>query len=131
MNRLVSAWLPPIAWCVLIFVLSSREGLPVSLERGTDKIAHFLAYSVLGYLLARARSVSGVSLVVILALGLLYAASDEWHQSFVPNRSADAFDWVADALGVFAGVFAYHFIHRRSRERRLSPGDIRHDSTAP
>lgn len=131
MNRQVSAWLPPIGWCILIFVFSSREGLPVSLERGTDKIAHFLAYSVLGYLLARARAVSGVSLVVILVFGLMYAASDEWHQSFVPNRSADLFDWIADALGVFAGVLSYHFLQRRSGERRSSPGGIRPDSTPP
>ena len=102
------AWLPAIAWAALIFALSSRPRLPVDLEPGTDKIAHFLAYAVLGVLLARAREAEGFGFGWALALGLAYAASDEWHQSFVPGRATELGDWIADALGVGAGLYFYH-----------------------
>jgi VanZ family protein len=32
---------------------------------------------------------------------------DEWHQQFVPGRSASVEDWIADALGAIAGTIAY------------------------
>ncbi len=32
-----------------------------------------------------------------------YGVFDEWHQSFVPGRNSDVFDWLADTMG---GVFA-------------------------
>jgi VanZ family protein len=35
-----------------------------------------------------------------------YGATDEWHQSFVPNRHAEFRDLQADALGACAGVIA-------------------------
>ena len=39
-------------------------------------------------------------------IAVAYAASDEWHQSFVPGRSPDAADWFADAVGALAGAGA-------------------------
>lgn len=30
----------------------------------------------------------------------LYGISDEWHQSFIPGRESDLFDWIADTVGV-------------------------------
>lgn len=32
--------------------------------------------------------------------GVAYALSDEVHQKFVPGRSADVFDFLADCIGV-------------------------------
>ena len=110
MTSSVRAWLPAVAWGAIIFVVSSRPRLPVALVSNTDKLAHFAVYAVLGALLARGQVASGISVRVAAALGLLYAASDEWHQSFVPGRSADPADWVADALGVLAGLAIYHWV---------------------
>jgi VanZ family protein len=42
-------------------------------------------------------------------LGVAYGASDELHQHFVPGRSVEFGDWVADSLGVCAGVFLQRF----------------------
>ncbi len=41
-------------------------------------------------------------LAVLLAS--LYGVSDEVHQAYVPGRSADLFDWVADTVGAGVGV---------------------------
>lgn len=48
-------------------------------------------------------------LAVIITL--LYGISDEIHQSFVPNRTYDIHDIVADGIGGLAGAWAY-FKHR-------------------
>ena len=34
----------------------------------------------------------------------LYGLTDEWHQSFVPNRHADLYDWLADSIGATMGI---------------------------
>ena len=43
----------------------------------------------------------------VLALGTSYGALDELHQSLVPGRSAELGDWLADAVGVALGSFAF------------------------
>ena len=45
--------------------------------------------------------------MMALSLGVLYGVSDEWHQSFVPNRRASAQDVAADGLGVFLGALTW------------------------
>ena len=111
--RRLRPWLPALAWATLIFALSARPTLPVDLDLGLDKVAHFLAYAILGALLAHGQSRTGMSPATACVLGAAYGASDEWHQSFVPGRSTDPADWVADTAGVVAGVTLYHWMRRR------------------
>ena len=122
MSRGVRAWAPAILWAAVLFALSSRPTLPVpvSLGGGLDKVAHFGAFAILGFLLARAALASHLSIVWPLLIGLLYAASDEIHQYFVPGRHADPADWLADALGV---TVACIFVYSR-RFRRNAPHDV-------
>lgn len=77
-----------------------------------DKAAHFVAFAVGGVLLALAfrfaftwpKTVIFRRAVLILAL---YAASDEWHQTYTPGRSGgDVRDWIADLFGCAAGAAA-------------------------
>lgn len=117
MSRWLRGWAPAILWAALIFLASSRPTLPVSLGGGKDKIAHFSAYSVLGFALGHARAATGVPLAVVASVGIVYGVADELHQATVPGRTAEIGDWVADALGVFAGLLA-HFFWRRSRKGR-------------
>ena len=107
-------WLPALAWAALIFSLSGQPRLVIDLELNTDKLAHFLAYAVLGALLAYAQTRTGWPPAVAYALGIAYGASDEWHQSFVPGRSSEVADWLADAAGVLVAVALYHWMRRRS-----------------
>ena len=95
--------MPAVAWAALIFAASSRHAVPMPSVWGFDKLSHFGVYLVLGALLVWAAARTGVPIGLALAAGLVYAASDEWHQSFVPGRTPDIADWVADALGVGAG----------------------------
>lgn len=96
---------PSIAWATWLF--SFLEPLP------KDKLVHFGLYFILG---AFGCFAMGQKPLLNFAICSLYGISDEWHQSFVPQRSPDPLDWVADTLG--AGIaIALHEIWRRKRGR--------------
>jgi len=95
----VFPWLA-LAWAALIFAASSQPGSSVGLPPPWDKLAHLIAYAVLAGLLHAA----GLARRWAFALAVLYGASDEWHQSFVPGRDASLGDLLADAVGALAAL---------------------------
>ncbi len=104
------AWAPVVLWALGLFLLSEIQAAPPALQpllAIPDKIVHFALYLALGGLLARARWVSGTGArhELFLLVGWVYAAVDEWHQGFVPGRSPELGDWLADAVGVASGYF--------------------------
>jgi VanZ family protein len=90
-------------------------------------VVHFGAFAVLGLLLAVGARVEGWAMRWPVLIGLVYAATDEVHQSFVPGRSPDAADWLADALGVAAGCFVLYLRSGR-RGDRSAADDVSADS---
>jgi VanZ family protein len=93
----------------LIFYLSSFHQAPLP-DNVSDKFAHTGAYAMLGVLVVRGfagrlpvRLTWRVALLTVLVT-TLYGVSDELHQMFVPGRSADVYDVVADAAGALAAV---------------------------
>lgn len=102
-----------------IFYLSSRPWNGLSfLPEGFDKVIHLGIYFLLGGLILWAlRSTKlkyqSYTLWISIALGSLYGASDEFHQSFVPGRSADVYDLLMDIIGVSMGVLAAHTYLKR------------------
>lgn len=100
-----------ILYVVLIFFMSSRPYLhsPGPDFHYKDKVAHVAEYFVLGLLLAvNMRWFAGRSkaftFLFLFTVGTSVAALDEVFQSYIPGRSMDVFDWIADTLGVSAGV---------------------------
>jgi len=66
-----------------------------------------------------ATSSAGIWAVV---LGSAYGLTDEIHQAFVPGRSADPRDWVADTAGAVLGaLLAVAYLRRREARARLDP----------
>ena len=99
-----------VLYWVAVFIATHLPGDVLPGEGPPDKLMHFVAYAGLAYLLGwsevlRCGSSVGVYLRV-LAVILLYAAFDEWSQTLVRGRYADALDWVADACGTAMGVMA-------------------------
>jgi len=75
-----------------------------------DKLLHLAEYAGLGFLFGlalgarAARPFDWRQIVAWSALlGLLYGATDEIHQSFVPGRDAEFGDVAADTLGALLG----------------------------
>lgn len=108
-TRAALLWLPALTWAATLFVLSSQPVLP-SPPGVDDKMAHALSYGLLGVLcligLAEGewRRVTWRRCLAAVVLAAAYGATDEFHQSFVPGRSPDLADLVADAFGAALAV---------------------------
>ncbi|HXH64795.1 MAG TPA: VanZ family protein [Mariprofundaceae bacterium] len=109
-----------LAYCSLIFWLSSRSTLPLPmLFAHEDKLVHAAAYALMGWLAWRSFGHWSPAPWLLVGISVsfcsLYGAGDEWHQSFVPGRDADVFDWLADTLGAtLAGVVLFRIQPRSS-----------------
>ena len=56
-------------------------------------------------------------------LAVVYAVSDEWHQSFVATRQGQAMDVLIDAFGATAAVLLLYWIARRGLGPFRNPAD--------
>lgn len=103
----------------LIFYLSAQESVGPDLPGWTRVVAHFSEYALLAALWAWALSpaLGRRALLAAAAISLLYAISDEYHQSFVEGRDSDPVDALVDAAGIALVLLALR--------RRFGGGDLR------
>ena len=108
MKRLLSLLAPVIAWCAVIFAFSSVPDLSsgLSYDYPLRKVAHAAEFAVL-WALARRALGDGWGLVFTV----LYAASDEYHQTFVPGRLGAWTDVAIDGAGA---LLALTFVRLRA-----------------
>ena len=120
-TRYLRYWLPVLLWMGVIFIASSRPSLPSHPNDTVDliikKAGHVTEYGVLAFLLWRAIPSTGSvrrskergwpalpSFGRAFVLSLLYAASDEFHQTLVPGRDGTLTDVSLDALGALLAL---------------------------
>jgi VanZ family protein len=142
----LSRYLPLFLWVVLIFIAStglmSGENtnsilkpiihwvFPHASEPTVNLIhmilrkgAHFTEYAILALLAARAFSTSSHEplrshwFLVSLLLVVIYALSDEFHQSFVASRTPSIYDCFIDSWGGLTGLMLLAFRRRRRSKR--------------
>ncbi len=115
--KILRNFFPSILWMVVIFVLSSTQRLAVS-DKGMVnflffKTLHVLEYGLLftlylrGFRLSMPKSRAVNVFLVAFALTVLYALTDEFHQTKVPTREGKFRDVIIDATG--AGL-AWYFL---------------------
>ena len=101
----------------LIFFCSAQPGDTLHLPNlvGIDKVLHCLVYGALAVTVLYAfpswaewPAGRWRGLAVVLFC-LCYGISDEFHQSFVPNRDVSLGDIVADTIGALLGVVAWRW----------------------
>src|SRR5438270_9832737 len=132
--RFVRYWMPAIIWMALIFVGStdvlsaehtSRFLVPflrwldpqislaalAQIQFAIRKLGHLTEYAILAMLFWRAlrgstRWHTKMSILLLIAgVGCaLFAATDEFHQSFVPSRTASPVDVMIDICGALLGL---------------------------
>lgn len=116
----LTALLPGIGLCVFIFTLSSVSGsdlqVPFQLK---DKILHVGAYGLLSMAWIWGFRIAfqwrwPIAILFGMAVGIIFGATDEYHQSFTPGRSPEFLDWVADAVGALGAGLFFFLIHKRS-----------------
>jgi VanZ family protein len=118
-HRTALRWVAVVAWAAVIFAMSSLHGSQVPGRFGEE--AHVAEYAVLGALLVFALlatlEVAPAARIALVACWV-YAASDEWHQAFVPGRVCDPIDWTRDAVGAGIGIaLALLFLGWLARKR--------------
>ena len=150
MVRLLSRYLPLVAWLAFIsfassdnfnagntsriigplilwlFPNTSPETLGV-VHFTMRKIAHFTEYAILGFLAARAFRTSPRPAIrqrwflICATLVVIYALLDEYHQSFVPSRTASIFDSMIDIAG---GLTALLIVRKRTSDSTHEHGSV-------
>ncbi len=146
----VSRYGPLIVWAILIFIGSSdllsashtgafivrplhwllpnaSETTLTTIHFILRKLGHFTEYAILALLAARAFRTSTNQILrdrwfwVSLIFVIVYSLSDEFHQSFVPTRTASIYDSMIDTFGGLA-MLVFLAIRQRGRSPRLSKG---------
>lgn len=131
-------WLPVVIWMGVIFWFSHQDGTESGLQSGwilngltsvgipedwvrspgfvwmIRKSAHFIEYCILGLLLNR----TGMHAFLIIGFLTGFASLDEYHQSFVPGRSAAITDVGIDLAGGLCGYFLRGFLYSKSGKKR-------------
>ena len=115
-------------WWSLIFI---GTHIPLNMPGGAnalDKVQHAGAFFGLAVLLCAAYEAWrpgrewGYCFVFLAAIA--YGGIDEWTQSFVPYRSSDVRDWLADAGGAALGVGLMFFFAACWRSRSASAAAV-------
>ena len=110
-------WAPPLALMGVIFVLSAQPDLGSGLgtvDTILRKLVHAASYGLLAFLWVRAlrtTSLSHIALPLAFVLTVAYAATDEYHQTFVEGRHGSPVDVAIDAAGATLALLRI----RRSR----------------
>lgn len=116
-------WIPTWLWMGIIFAFSSRpsDELPDFglYDLLVKKGGHMLGYALLAWLFFRSWQGSGLSrnraYTLAFLSSVLYAVSDEVHQSFVPGRHARVTDVLIDTIGILLALWTVHFYRKQAK----------------
>jgi len=115
MRKIFLFWAPLAVYATLVVYVSLTPHLPQGPDvRGIDKFYHFITYAGMGLLFSRAvteggstgKSVRGVVVITAVA-GFSFGVLMEIGQMFVPERSPDVFDALANGAGALFGSIGY------------------------
>ena len=122
-RNIVRYQLPPVLWAIVIFAESSVPGPKIpALPSGSDKVVHAFIYFVFCGLVYRwlasryAGRSMGFELFLAEVATILYGLSDEFHQMYVPGRTADILDVTADACGGVLFILAILFVAKTRKK---------------
>ncbi|NMB84206.1 VanZ family protein [Candidatus Roizmanbacteria bacterium] len=109
--KIIYYWLPPFIWMYIIFHFSSYRRVSVSTEYAVNfyffKSLHVAEYALLYFLFFRAfyslrKKVKSLNLLMIIpfVFCVLYAGTDEFHQTFILTRQGRPRDVLIDIVGM-------------------------------
>jgi VanZ family protein len=123
LKRLLWLWLPVLVYMIAMFVGQSLPNAPEPPGPLTDKHEHFFFYGVLAVMVLRAftnarwRRITAAAALGAIAFSAFYGVLNEVHQRFVPGRSYDVLDMIANTIGSVLAVglvWVWSIIRRRS-----------------
>lgn len=119
-GKILSLWLPVVIWAAVIFYFSSQPQKHASEFFWADfiikKAAHVGEYAVLFALIYRA---TNKKIPLSFILTILYAATDELHQAFVPGRTPQLYDIFGfDITGANIASYALWKLSQRAKNKQ-------------
>ncbi len=114
----------PLRWLVKLFFGQLRDAAWDLVHHLIRKSGHFLGFGTLGLLWLRAWRMTlpdarFLSQAALALLGTALVASwDEWHQTFLPNRTGSPYDVLLDCCGaafMMGIVYIYLRLSRRAQ----------------
>jgi len=117
-------WLPTLFWMIVIFGFSAQPSLHASAIDWQDflikKSAHVTEYFILGLLLnfslKKTTSLSvGRRCLLLIIMGMVYASTDEYHQTFIAGREGRVRDVLIDCIGILGSAGILTFFKSRPR----------------
>jgi VanZ family protein len=125
-REVILRWFPVLLIMLIIFLFSAKPSSELPnfdvADRIVKKAGHMVGYALLALSCWRALGFLPGRNWVAWCLAILYAVTDELHQSFVPGRSPSIWDvMLFDNLGalISLGLFSLH-----KTQRSDSPGPI-------
>jgi VanZ family protein len=120
-------WMPAVVMMAVIFFLSGQPAsrLPIfgTYDLFIKKFGHALGYALLGiayYFALPVRLRIGYKWVLALLMAVLFALSDEFHQSFVEGRNSSLLDVVIDTVGASIALTLIALYSSNSRSKSSS-----------
>ena len=109
-------YVPLVLYWIILFTATTLPGPQLPDIHIGDKIEHFSAFFILSIFLnltlifqRKSYLLFKFATLVTVIICLSYGAIDELHQMFIPGRTADIRDWLADSTGVILGVLILNF----------------------
>ena len=120
-NKKLLVYTPLVAYWIILFIATTLPATSMPSFGVVDKVNHLLAYFILAILLFLTllfQQKVPLSLNKAAAYALiicsLYGMLDEVHQIFIPGRSAEFLDFLADACGALLGVLLMNYLVKKS-----------------
>ncbi|MBI5824417.1 MAG: VanZ family protein [Chloroflexi bacterium] len=125
LSSIVPRWLPALLVMLVIFAFSSRpsEDLPYFLgwDYFIKKSSHVVGYGLLALSYLHLFNSNKKQYWLAWLFTVLYSATDEFHQSFVPGRHPALTDvLIFDNLGALFALSS-HYFYRRTHEKEDQP----------
>ncbi len=119
-NKTLLVYTPLIIYWITLFVATSIPAESVPSFGVGDKFNHFFGYLLLAVLLyltftiqVKSTFLKSFSAFTAVAVSSFYGVFDEIHQMYIPGRSAEFLDWLADAAGAICGVLIISVIIKK------------------
>jgi VanZ family protein len=124
--QILPRWLPALLVMLVIFVLSSLPSAELLYFDWADRIVkkggHMIGYGILAVSYWHALSYRSDKRWLAWLLAVLYALTDEFHQSFVPGRNASLWDVVVfDNLGALFSLWIAKLLLEQKRPDSTQP----------
>lgn len=124
LNPTITRFLPALIWMGLIFFFSSIPDLSLHGQLSVydfvlRKLAHITEYAILTicYYYALPNMQTKKRLLLSAVISIVYATTDEFHQSFVYRRTGHLSDVAIDSIGVLISLVLIKSVHAKKAHR--------------